>query len=1608
MSTISKYNVAKREAFARAQATQSVHRAFFDLIPDRSNGDSLLRKAKRQMRELVQRECAAKRERILWKSKSKRERKEYLEKQRAEKYAQFDAMFGDEPIFQAGFVSTAVSASLAVAAGTVAVAIKKFTGKLGSKVDALSESVEKFVDSSSRASNAIGTTFEGVNGFFRTLFDALTAFVNVVKSVGGAVWKLIVGGFALAIKLCGSFASAIQDIVLGLLRKIVPGMQEVEPDEEILPQSGFALPAVAAMVTTFVLPLTAAKDKKAALTGAVLARVSTFDRMVSGFESIFSFILELTQKCLNAVLRMVGAKEVTLVGHVQKGVLDWCREVDATLQKIDCDRPTISELQKARSILNAGYNLKATLQAAHLRSVIDRQLDKLSARIASHRGILETENCYRAPPILVMFGGESAVGKTALIKHFASAVLILSGLCKPEETAQNMWQKGEDRFFNGYCGQLVYIMDDVFQKKAVKGSDECEGMTIIRAVNNWAFPLPFADVESKGRFTFSSKLMIGTTNQRNIKSDLDAVLAKPEAVLRRFDHSYWIEVAPEYLTERGTFNHGKFQRVWKDNMSRIMHADNDWTEDDAVNCVPWEAWNLKTCIFDGSELKGDGPSMFALVKAVAADLVTRKEYHDDSVSTLNDWLQAIGAAREDRISRQSGLDMSGPSDFPVWQHSEEDEISSDSESDGPGAPESIPDTEVWASDSFGRKRKIDNETTAEHVNRLVKEHMSLRKAIIDRLHGIIAEMGVHVKCVYARARSGDIIASVSLIGYCLTAVQLLGKVWKFISGVVRGIKELVCGHRSGSDGDEPEAQSVHQVNYPQKKSATISPPSAISQIGNPPTDHLNDIVYRNTWKIMSDGISVGQAIMLRGNIAVIPYHFHEQMSRCDNIEMISVAASGARVKFSGDVFASFEHHDIPSADLSFVDFSSVHTRAHRDLVGYIVTDREVCKELARGADIPVRLDVARSFEVNGVTQVERISYVSRGVHYQPTVSVAGTDVRQCWKYNVPTQAGDCGAPFTIAEPRYFNGHCLLGLHIAGRTRVPGNGMQREGYAAVLTKEMVEAQLAKFSKRPIVDKFKESLEAQSGIVIEEGSFDVIEQCGLARGSMAAIGYVPEGARISQSTKTKLMPTGFTGFGECPVKPAILHAVERDGEVIHPMNKAMEGYQSPLHNSFVKNPEAIMGLAMKKHWELTFESPGYILDLVDAIIGIPHMKLKSLNRQSSCGYSLNLRYRNGKLEIFGNGDEFDLCTLGAEEVKALVLAIIEAAKRGERWAHIFVDFLKDETRPEAKVEAVATRAISGAPLAYIIAVRMYFGAFMSSVFMNHTLCGMAPGINYYTEWDKLALELLRPGGRVFAGDFKSFDASEQPEIHTYILDYINKWYRHKGGSEEDDLVRRVLYEDLVHSRHLTGIGAMRDTLVQWNKSLPSGHPLTTIVNSMYALFTITACYVKRTGDYSNMWSNAYICTYGDDNVVGVSDAVSEVFNQVTVAEDMKMFALTYTSDRKDGELQPYVSIDEITFLKRSFRRAENEGGWCAPLDMNSILYRMYWYHNKRSFARDFQQNAREVLLELSLHDESEWQQRFDVLTGYLRDSGMVCDISSRTQARQLAFLRNDVWY
>jgi hypothetical protein len=403
----------------------------------------------------------------------------------------------------------------------------------------------------------------------------------------------------------------------------------------------------------------------------------------------------------------------------------------------------------------------------------------------------------------------------------------------------------------------------------------------------------------------------------------------------------------------------------------------------------------------------------------------------------------------------------------------------------------------------------------------------------------------------------------------------------------------------------------------------------------------------------------------------------------------------------------------------------------------------------------------------------------------------------------------------------------------------------------------------------------------------------------------------------------------------------------------------------------------------------------------------LKIKSIARQTSAGYPYVLTHKSGKKDFFGRDNEFTFDSEAWFELEKRVGEIITEAKQGVRLSHVFVDFLKDETRPHAKVDVGATRIISAAPLDYVVAFRMYFGAFMASMFRHHTRSGMCPGINPYNEWWLLATRLSKHGDKVFDGDFKRFDSSEQPYIHQKILEFVNRWY---ADGETNARVREVLWLDLIHSRHLSGEGYDQSYVVQWHKSLPSGHPFTTPVNSLYSLITLTACYCEVTHDYVDMWKHVYIATYGDDNITNVSDSVSEVFNQVTVAHNMdKLFGLTYTSGSKDGTLVPFKKIEDCTFLKRRFVRDHlGSGGWVAPLDLDSVLYRAYYYKDGSNKVAEMRKNFEDMFGELSFHDAEIWQRYFPVACDYLQAGGFSPALDSRDAYRQMMQARLDAWF
>jgi hypothetical protein len=161
---------------------------------------------------------------------------------------------------------------------------------------------------------------------------------------------------------------------------------------------------------------------------------------------------------------------------------------------------------------------------------------------------------------------------------------------------------------------------------------------------------------------------------------------------------------------------------------------------------------------------------------------------------------------------------------------------------------------------------------------------------------------------------------------------------------------------------------------------------------------------------------------------------------------------------------------------------------------------------------------------------------------------------------------------------------------------------------------------------------------------------------------------------------------------------------------------------------------------------------------------------------------------------------------------------------------------------------------------------------------------------------------------------------------------------------------------------------------------------------------------------MWKHVFLQTFGDDNINSVADHLTEVFNQVTVAESMmELFGLTYTSDKKGEALKPFEGLEEVTFLKRRFKPdPEASGGWSAPLEPASFMYIPYWFKNPRDPAGDLGKNVELMLGELSLHSAAMWRDHHPVLEAVLEEEGIQVPFQTREAARAWMMTRADVWH
>lgn len=1248
----------------------------------------------------------------------------------------------------------------------------------------------------------------------------------------------------------------------------------------------------------------------------LVRRFSLVNGAVDGFSKLTEWACDFIEVVVNYFRKLVGKDEIELRAKRNKEFLQWASEVDAAALAVNSCKKDVSpaDLNSYVDLMARGAVFKELYRATPQIAIqVDKYMAIAYGLVAPNQGALSARNNFRIEPEFVLLSGAPGIGKTIVTLPMTGAILKLSGLlpedCGAELIQANVWQKSSSPYWNGYACQLGLIMDDFGQARPDATDKENDYMQLIKLVSNWACPLNFADLPSKGKIYFNSPLIMGTTNLPSITSPASVCLFDTGAVLRRIKHPYVLELEDEFK-QAGT----QFLDVSKFDAELLKCKSSV-----GMDGFPWYIWNVRKHNFDTGVTSAISMPLRHLVMEVANSIKSKVRRQSTAQSDYNHFFDGLMRTDSVNIAPQGGI----------------------------------------------------------NVDEVKKKTVSELKAIFLKEDKTYSALGKTLRaCVLGFA-----------IGFSLRiAFSLVAKLFSLLfPGFGDKESKSPSGGFIASQSNRPATKGV-RVSRPKVKPQSVS------------LDAANNL-YANSYKVVvklsdtNELYTVGQILFLCSTLAVMPEHYMSEvlpslkadfgLSDDDNLQFInSVKPEYNFTKTIGD-FANCKKLAHCAADVVFVEMGT--NRAHRSVLGSMMSENHM--RFVGGMD--VRLDLHNMNKSRGPTRMffGSEARVVRNMHYN------GRKLERGISYRADTVRGDCGAILSVVNNSHFMGQTFIGLHIAGDSR-------GTGYSSIISREMADFAIDKLSV--IKDEFIRDCAAQGlGLIMSD---ELPKGYG---GSFLPIGKV--GKKPVICPRSGLYKTCLYGsFGPYEYYPAKMAPYLCDGEVVFPMANAVKPYSSPVLSYDKEMVRKATHVAMGPFDAATKNHTRTLFTFEEAIKGIVPAKFRSIPRGTSAGYPYVTEVSGGKKEFFGDLEVYDLTNDKCKRLYDDVCRLEENAKLGIRGAHIFLDFMKDELRSKAKVESGATRLISSSPLRYTVLWRMYFGAFTSAAMLKNIHTGMAPGMCTYTDAERLTSWLQKKGLKVFGGDFKGFDASQQCDVFDSILDFVNRWY---NDGPENALVRRVLWEDLCHSRHVGGLGFDQCYIYQWNKCLPSGHPFTTICNSMYSLILLVACYGKLTGDVSHFWRDVCAVTYGDDNVCNIADNIKEVFNQVTVSRCMEeVFGLVYTSDKKDGNLVAFCDIEDVTFLKRSFRF--EEGQVMMALELQSFLYTVYWCKNKK-LEKDIRFSVLDnALQELSLCDPVLWdehaQQVNDELVVLLDSEYARSAPFTRRDYQKMVQSRSDSWF
>lgn len=1343
----------------------------------------------------------------------------------------------------------------------------------------------------------------------------------------------------------------------------------------------------------------------------LLKLVGDFKKTTEGCFNVAKFVIGFIEIVTNFVrTEILNLNSISILEPENKELQNHSESVRNVMDLLHKDQLVlnVANAEKIYNLWCKGNDLIGRIPSNRENSSLRTAFNTLQNQLTKIKDIFEAAHLLntgvRMVPYTILIRGPSGVGKSAatmpLTLAFLAIVLEESNI---EEFLENhnaffYSRQHEQVYWDGYRGQFVCVYDDFGQSRDVAGVPDNEFMNLIRSSNLFPNNLHMASILEKGNTYFRSSVVVCTTNMQHVRPDS---IIEPEAVQRRFNTVVDLLPPLEFCTPATLNSPGLWGR--RLDVSKVNSGFDK-------RAVEFHDYDFKTDKHTGKVYTFDGmvAEMVRVFRSHQANHVhyssaveiMKREYINQRSSFVPQMDNRVPV--EEIQGSQTDFKLNRFKTFYRRVHLTHEDKARLLAAMNEVLPECT--FETLTLDLFGLfERDLDNFCVLLEMSNYAPH--TLISKVESELMNRTGDLDLYPIVIFPESFFGKCYASLDYISVFLNnllmkAVEVLEAYlplsWVFnnfstavadafstwvvvvcasvgghlIGTAVLSLFKFVCSilgfgssivetdlQASGTNGKgkknrNEQLKFIRSIKEHHAHASFTPIMDAQAAFKNDSTNVqiVDKIVSRNSYEMWLPGSTsrAGIITFVRGHLAIMPWHFvmniaeaiHDQPERAQSYIVLKKVASSIELKVPILAFLDAKQvTNFETLDVCLVDLNVANVQNHCDITPYFVPMNVATKS----NDFFVRLCVpGNKGNENWCTKAAPQNNKVIGADAEDQ-----TVIRFGYNYSAMTKVGDCGGLLTLVDPT-SGMRKILGIHTAGS---PSQGL---GFSSAVFSEDLLDCIAMFEKQ-IVEEIHFDTVAQTNFVVGDGRFE-------------SLYIAPKGVNLP--SKSKIMPSEVIDmWGPRKTAPAALRPVEFEGNKVDPMINALSKYCTP---DVVVDPHMLDCVRVSLTDDIRSSSivplDPTVLTFEQAVLGLEGEDFDAISRSTSCGYPHNVSVDGrfpGKTKFFGSGPEYDLSSQACLELKERVFKILDDASNLVRNEHVFTDYLKDERRPIEKVLQAKTRLISACPLELLIAYRMYFGNYVLYCQNNCVSNGFATGVNVYSnQWQDIARNLTSIGPYMGAGDYSAFDGSEKPAIHKVILDIINGFY---CSNDRDKNIRTVLWLELTNSKHING-----DKIYAWFSSLPSGHPLTTLVNNHYnhICFRLVWLTVHNNDPLClhTFRKHVYLVTLGDDNAFSVSAEKIDIFNESILEQILPCFGLKYTNETKSGATHVSRDITEITFLKRSFRYEPILDRYVAPIDMDVILEMPYWT------VRGPVQNTipcttfETALLELSLHGEN----------------------------------------